>query len=125
MSDPSQTHGSDEHAVGHVAPLRALIATGMLLLVLTWVTVAVAAVDLGEANIYIALGIAVVKGSFVALFFMHLRWDRPFNAIIFCSSLVFVALFLAFAMTDTSQYRDTLLPGDGVDVVQTIAEQQQ
>jgi len=124
MSDTS--HGHDDHhdQVGHVAPLSALLGTGILLLVLTWVTVVVAGVHLGEANIYIALGIAVVKASFVALFFMHLRWDRPFNGIVFCGSIAFVALFLAFAMTDSRAYRPDLLPGDGTDVVQTIAENQ-
>jgi cytochrome c oxidase subunit 4 len=116
---------SDSHdQVGHVAPLRALLGTGIALLVLTWVTVAVAAVDLGEANIYIALAIAVLKGSLVGLFFMHLRWDRPFNGILFCGSIAFVALFLTFAMTDTRAYRSDILPGDSPDVVQTIAENQ-
>ena len=119
----SDSHSHDEQ-VGHVAPLRALIGTGLALLVLTWITVAVAAVDLGEANIYIALGVAVVKGTLVGLFFMHLRWDRPFNAIVFVGSIAFVALFLAFAMTDTRAYRQDMLPGDGKDVIQTIAENQ-
>ena len=123
MSDTSHTH-DEPHGIGHVAPLRALIGTGSLLLVLTWVTVAVAAVDLGEANIFLALGIAVLKASFVALFFMHLRWDRPFNGIVFCASIAFVALFLAFAITDSREYQGDLVPGDGKDVVQTISENQ-
>jgi len=123
MSHSSDSHG-DHEQVGHVAPLRALLGTGIALLVLTWITVAVAAIDLGEANIYIALGVAVVKASLVALFFMHLRWDRPFNGIVFCGSIAFVALFLCFAMTDTRAYRPDIVPGDGPDVVQTIAENQ-
>ncbi len=118
------SHSSDSHdeQVGHVAPLRALIGTGLALLVLTWITVAVAAIDLGEANIYIALGIAVLKGSLVGLFFMHLRWDRPFNGIILVGSICFVALFLALAMTDTAAYQDSMIPGDSPKVVQKIAE---
>jgi cytochrome c oxidase subunit 4 len=124
MSDPHATD-HEHHGVGHVAPLRALLGTGIALLFLTWVTVAVAEIDLGRANIYVALTVAVVKGSLVALFFMHLRWDRPFNAIVFIGSLVFVALFLAFAMVDTAEYLPDLIAGDSEDVVKTIAEQQQ
>ena len=123
MPDTSHTH-DESHEVGHVAPLRALVGTGIVLLILTWITVATAAVDLGEANIFIALGIAAIKASFVALFFMHLRWDRPFNGIVFCASIAFVALFLAFAITDSREYQVDLVPGDGKDVLQTIAESQ-
>ena len=46
--------------------------------------------------------IASVKASLVALFFMHLRWDKPVNAVIFCSTLFFLGLFLIGAYTDTS-----------------------
>ena len=110
--------------MGHVAPLRALIGTGLALLVLTWLTVSASMIALGEGNIYIALGIAVVKGSLVALFFMHLVWDRAFNAIIFVGSLCFVGLFLALAMTDTSAYQEDLIAGDAPAVVEAIAAQE-
>ena len=124
MSD-SHANDHEHHGVGHIAPLRALLGTGIALLFLTWITVAIAEVDLGRANIYVALTVAVVKGSLVALYFMHLRWDRPFNAIVFIGSLTFVALFLAFAMVDTAEYQTDLIAGDAEKVVQTIAEQQQ
>ena len=42
-----------------------------------------------------------VKASLVALFFMHLRWEKPMNAIIFCSTLFFLGLFLIGCYTDT------------------------
>jgi cytochrome c oxidase subunit 4 len=103
----STTEHSDSHnhGVGHVVPIKLLVAVGMALLVLTWITVAAMKIDLGDGNIYLALGIAVVKASLVALFFMHLRWDRPFNAFVFVTSIAFVALFIAFALTDSSEYR--------------------
>jgi cytochrome c oxidase subunit 4 len=43
------------------------------LMVLTFLTVAVSRIDLGSANILIALAIALVKGSLVVLYFMHVR----------------------------------------------------
>ena len=99
------THDDHHEGVGHVAPLRALIGTGLALMVLTWVTVAVAKIDMGEMNIYVALSVAVVKATLVALYFMHLRWDRPFNSIVFIGSICFVMLFIAIALTDTAEYQ--------------------
>ena len=134
MAHSSHTHEhSHGHGVGHVVPYKALIATGGGLLVLTWLTVAATKVDLGDGNIYIALGIAVVKASLVALFFMHLRWDRPFNAFIFVASISFVALFISFALTDTLEYRQQvkeyrtveLKGGDAKDPQARLAESAQ
>lgn len=97
-------HAEDHPLVGHLVPVSTLVATGSALLVLTVVTVAVRWVDLGEINIAIALGIAALKATLVALFFMHLRWDKPFNSFTFVGSVVFVALFMAFALIDTHAY---------------------
>ena len=38
--------------------------------------------SLAHLAVEIALVIASMKASLVALFFMHLRWDKPMNAII-------------------------------------------
>ena len=97
--------------VGHVVPLRLLVTVLVALLVLTVVTVAVTKVDLGKFNLVIAMVIAALKGSLVLLYFMHLRWDRPFNAVVFVSSLAFVALFIILALLDTSEYQPALIPG--------------
>jgi cytochrome c oxidase subunit 4 len=98
-------HGDDHPLVGHLVPVSTLVATGSALLVLTVITVAVRWIDLGEANIIVALAIAFVKATLVALFFMHLLWDRPFNAFAFVGSIAFVALFMAFALIDVHAYR--------------------
>ena len=106
-----------EHSgVGHVVPLRLLFGVLIALLVLTFLTVAVTWVDLGPFNLLIALAIAVVKASLVGLFFMHLRWDRPFNAIVLISSLFLVALFIGFTMMDTGQYQPDMIPGYAPDM---------
>jgi cytochrome c oxidase subunit 4 len=104
-------HASEYH-VGHIVPLRLLILVGLVLTVLTVITVSVTDFDFGyRTNLMVALSIATVKGSLVALYFMHLRWDRPFNAIIFVVSMVLLALFLGLAMLDTSEYQPELIPG--------------
>jgi cytochrome c oxidase subunit 4 len=103
----------------HVVPFRTLIGVGVGLLILTWLTVAAVNVDLGEFNIYLALAIAVAKAGLVALYFMHLRWDRPFNGIVFIGSLAFVMLLIAAVMADTKEYQPSVYADDGQAVTQT------
>jgi cytochrome c oxidase subunit 4 len=102
--------------VGHVVPLRLLFAVLGALLALTVITVAITWVDLGGLNLVAALAIAVIKASLVALYFMHLRWDRPFNAVILITALVAVALFIAFALLDRFEYQGDLIPGYAPDM---------
>jgi cytochrome c oxidase subunit 4 len=118
--DQSEAHG--QHGVGHIVPIKILAATGIALLILTMVTVWAASFDFGNVNIWIALAIATFKGSLVVLFFMHLRYDRPFNGIIFVTSLAFVALFICFALTDTREYAPEMDTGDAPLVEQKLAE---
>ncbi len=110
MTHPD-THASARPRVGHVVPVSLLVAVLGTLLFLTFVTVAATWVDLGPFNIWLALTIAVIKASLVLLFFMHLRWDKPFNAVIFITSLVLVVLFVGIALTDTRSYRPEQIPG--------------
>ena len=114
-------HGHEPHPeVGHVVPVRYLYAAGLALLVLTVITVAVRYVDLGEANMPVALGIALVKATIVALIFMHLRWDRPFNLLVLVGSILFVLLLIAFASMDVHQYEPTLFDGNAPDAQATL-----
>ena len=99
-------HDGDTHA-GHVVPLWLLAGILALLLFLTFITVAATWVDLGDLNIWIALAVAAVKGSLVALYFMHLRWDSTFNSLAFVASLIFLALFIGIALMDSMEYKDT------------------
>ena len=86
-SNAQEQHGDDHPIVGHLVPMSILVWTTIALLFLTVVTVAVRYVDVGEFNIVIAIGIAVLKATLVALFFMHLKWDRPFNQIVFVACM--------------------------------------
>ena len=97
--------------VGHVVPLPVLFAVLGTLLVMTFVTVAVSWLDFGRFNLWIALGIAVFKASLVLLFFMHLKYDKPFNAIVIIVSMAVVMLFIAIALTDSTQYEPHRIPG--------------
>jgi cytochrome c oxidase subunit 4 len=104
MSEPVHVH---EHH--HPGPKTYAAVLGALL-VLTVITVGAAYLDFGSMNTVIALLIASLKGSLVALFFMHLKNDK-FNALIFTSGLFFLAVFLIFTLFDVS-HRTPLYPGN-------------
>ena len=105
---PSTSHGaSSGHGdeISHVTPVRLLIGVWAALMVLTVVTVAVTSIDLGSrVNLIIAMAIATVKAGLVVTYFMHLRWDRPFNTLVFLGSLLFVSLFISMTLFDKSEY---------------------
>lgn len=103
----SQTiHAADDSPhEPHAMPLRVLFGVFVILLLLTFATVAVTWVDLGGLNVWVALIVAVVKAAFVGLYFMHLRYDNPFNGLILVFSLAFVALFIGFALIDSIEYQ--------------------
>jgi cytochrome c oxidase subunit 4 len=105
----SHTHEGQAHV--HAVPLKILIGVWALLVFLTWLTVSITKIDLGSANIVVALTIAVIKSTFVALYFMHLKYDKPFNSIIFVSATLFVVLFITLALLDTKEYHGDLIPG--------------
>jgi|TARA_B110000495_G_C22899188_1_gene524675 cytochrome c oxidase subunit 4 len=117
MSSHEQEHG----AVGHIVPIKMLVITCLALLLLTVVTVWVAKLDfeelqMGEMNILVAMGVAVLKCTIVALIFMHLRWDRSFVGFVFIGSILFVGLFIGLALLDTKQYQPTMLPGNSPQI---------
>lgn len=112
----SHGHTADAHGHGHAdgefahpAPVSMLLAVFFALLVLTFLTVFQSRFDLGDMEIVLTLFIATVKAGLVIAFFMHLLWDKPLNAIVILSSLIFVSLFLGFCLMDAKGYRSQLI----------------
>jgi cytochrome c oxidase subunit 4 len=97
----SHDHAAAGEHKPHVLPVRIYVGVWAALLVLTYVTVKISYFDFGVMNIYIAMGIATLKASLVALFFMHLKYDEAFTQVLFVSTLVFLAIFIALTMADT------------------------
>ncbi|PQO25236.1 caa(3)-type oxidase subunit IV [Blastopirellula marina] len=106
MSDHSTNHSDDHgHGMGHVMPLSILFGTFVALLFFTGLTVFLADQNLGEIDIWIALTIATIKAGLVATYFMHLRYDKPINVLLFLFTLGFVALFFGITLIDSEQYQ--------------------
>lgn len=97
--DNTHEHGGGDHG-HHVVPMKIYIGVFATLLFLTVVTVGVAQVDLGPANMLVAMVVATIKASLVCMFFMQLKYDERLNTIIFVFGLIFVALFFLFTTLD-------------------------
>jgi cytochrome c oxidase subunit 4 len=83
------------------SPLPTYFAVFFALLVGTGLTVFAATLDLGRFNAAVALGIATVKATLVALFFMHV-WhaSEKLTKLVVISALFFLLLLLGLTMTD-------------------------
>ena len=64
------------HKGAHIVPLRVYLGIGAALMVMTAVTVGVSFIHLGGWNVVVALTIASIKATLVALVFMHLLYDK-------------------------------------------------
>jgi cytochrome c oxidase subunit 4 len=73
--------------------------------------VAVTYVDLGAANLWVAMIIAGMKASLVVAIFMHLGFERGTNALIFFASILFVVLFIGITLMDTVHYQPSMIEG--------------
>jgi cytochrome c oxidase subunit 4 len=71
------------------------------LLVGTGLTVYAATLDLGRYNAAVALGIATIKATLVALFFMHV-WhaSEKLTKLVVIAALFFLLLLLGLTMSD-------------------------
>lgn len=84
----------------HHSHKKRYAAVWIALLVLTAITVDAASYNFGELNILIAMFIATVKATLVCLFFMHLIDDNRVNQVVFASSFLFLAIFVALTASD-------------------------
>ena len=95
----THTH-TQEHAEHDHGGAGVYVKTLLALLFLTIVTVGASYIDFGSGNVIIALFIATIKATLVALFFMHLRYEKPVNAVIATAGFLFLGIFLMFCFID-------------------------
>ncbi|HJX73645.1 MAG TPA: cytochrome C oxidase subunit IV family protein [Candidatus Deferrimicrobiaceae bacterium] len=85
----------------HDSGIRTYIVVWGALVVLTAVTVSVSYVHLGMMNVVVALLIASVKASLVALFFMHLRYESRLVWGFALTPIFFLVLIIAGTLSDS------------------------
>lgn len=69
----------------------------------------------GGLNFLLAMAIATAKATFVVTYFMHLKDDNRFNALVFIGSVLFAGVFFAYTLNDT-YYRQHEDPYQGTHV---------
>lgn len=102
-ADAHATHADEGAVHSHISSTAFYVAIFIALIGLTVLTVGQSYVDLGRLNLIVVLLIATTKASLVVSFFMHLRYDNKFNALIFISCLFFIGVFFAYTMNDTDR----------------------
>lgn len=112
---------SDGRVHAHVSSLKFYLAIFFALIAFTLLTVGASNVHLGKFNLVVAVVIASMKASLVVLFFMHLRYDNKFNAMILVVSLLFIGVFFAYTLNDT-EHRGEIDVDQGVKISPSTGE---
>jgi cytochrome c oxidase subunit IV len=83
------------------SPLKGYFVVWIALLIGTGLTVYAATLDLAPYNAAIALAIATIKATLVALFFMHVyHASERLTKLVVISALFFLMLLLGLTMAD-------------------------
>src|SRR5690625_6045616 len=94
----------------HISSVGLLASVAGALLFLTFITIAVTWFDIPAPwNIVVAIGIAAIKASLVALFFMNLWWDSKFNLMLLVLGLMFLGFLVGLTLVDTL-LREVIFP---------------
>ncbi len=118
MSDHTSAAATAAHS--HAGRYLVVWAALMALTALTW---GLSTIHIpGLAGVAVALAIAMVKGTLVALFFMHL-WDQPGpNRLVLVTSLVFVAVLVTLPLLDNATRFPLANPPDAETAPQRIRD---
>jgi cytochrome c oxidase subunit IV len=84
----------------HIVSPKIYVTIFLALMVLTILTVVAAYFDLGRANVFIALTIAVTKATLVVLFFMHVRWSSRLTMVFVVAGLFWLLIMVVFTLSD-------------------------
>ena len=98
MSDHSNGHAqAHEHPVDSV---KTYFLVWLALIFATILTTAVAFLDLGFLNVFVALAIACTKMLLVVLFFMHARHSSQLTKLALLGAVLWLAILLAMVSID-------------------------
>ena len=84
----------------HIVPVKTYVGVFVALILLAALTTALAYVPMGIGNTVAALAIAVAKMALVALFFMHMRYDKGLTRIVIIAGLMWLAIMITLTASD-------------------------
>jgi cytochrome c oxidase subunit 4 len=86
----------------HIVPYRLYIIILLALLVLTFSSIGITSIELGKFTVAAALLFAVIKSYLVLVYFMHLKYDKPYI------KLMVAFVFAVFVVTIVITFLDYL-----------------
>ncbi|MDP6958506.1 MAG: cytochrome C oxidase subunit IV family protein [Planctomycetota bacterium] len=89
---------------GHEVSFGIFALIWLGLMVLTGLTVVAAGVDLGNANVIIALVIATIKVTLVGAFFMHLKYEPLYIKLMVAVAILILVIILSLTFLDTGRW---------------------
>jgi len=95
----------------HIVPLKVYFAVFFALMVLTFITIQVAFVDLGIFNTVAAIAIACIKASLVVLYFMHARYGTRLVWVVVATAAAWFVILIALTMGDYASRGWMVPPG--------------
>ncbi|CAM4238940.1 cytochrome-c oxidase [Corallococcus sp. ZKHCc1 1396] len=120
MAIANESHQEEQNMQEHHGAGR-YVVIWVVLLVLTLVTVYTGRMHLPDFGLLLALVIASVKGTLVALYFMHLSEHRGANRLVFGVSIAFVVLLIGFTLMDFgTRFRLSNPPGSQYSDLQAV-----
>ncbi|HSM48238.1 MAG TPA: cytochrome C oxidase subunit IV family protein [Draconibacterium sp.] len=82
----------------HIVPYRVYVFVLLALLVLTFASIGIISIELGEFTVAAALLFACIKTYLVLTYFMHLKYDKKYIVamVIFVFAIFFVVIVITF-----------------------------
>lgn len=81
----------------HIVPYRVYIIVLLALLALTFASIGITSIEMGELTVTAALVFACVKTYLVLTYFMHLKYDKKY--IVAMVAFVFILFFVVIVIT--------------------------
>jgi len=81
----------------HIVPYRVYVFVLLALLVLTFASIGITSIELGEFTVAAALIFACIKTYLVLTYFMHLKYDKKY--IVAMVAFVFILFFVVIVIT--------------------------
>lgn len=97
--DYKASSNQDPHAEHHV-PMSTYYLIFTALMVLLLVTVGAAFINLGEANMIVAMLIATIKAALVILFFMHVKFASRLTKVFVAASFLWLTILFVMTFSD-------------------------
>jgi cytochrome c oxidase subunit IV len=91
------SHNNDHE---HITPYKTYVIVWLVLMVFTIITVTAARQDFGSLNLIIAMVIASIKATVVALWFMHLKFEDSITWVFALYPLFLLGLLIGLTSVD-------------------------